>query len=317
MVSITQDLRFKQAVIEYSLAHGVTKAAIHYRKTRQWIYYWRRRYNGDIRSLLPMSRRPHSHPRAHTEEEIRLIQNMRKRNPNEGLVMFWVKLLKRNYARSVASLYRVMRRLGYFNKAAKKKPKYKPKPYERMSYPGERVQIDCKYVPLKCTVGMTEERRLFQFTAIDEFSRQRYLEAFKENSSHSAAIFLQHAIEYFKFPIKCVQTDNGQEFTKYFGHDKRRETDPTLFQRVLCINGIVHKQIRAYTPRHNGKVERSHRKDNERFYSKHSFYSLADLQDQLKRYNREYNQTPMRPLGWKSPNQYLADYFNNKNVTDV
>ena len=47
------------------------------------------------------------------------------------------------------------------------------------------------------------------------------------------------------------------------------------------------------------------------------FYSLADLQDQLKRYNREYNQTPMRPLGWKSPNQYLADYFNNKSVTDV
>ena len=114
-----------------------------------------------------------------------------------------------------------------------------------------------------------------------------------------------------------MQTDNGQEFTKYFGHDKRRETDPTLFQRVLCINGIVHKQIRAYTPRHNGKVERSHRKDNERFYSKHSFYSLADLQEQLKRYNREYNHTPMRPLGWKSPNQYLADYFNNKSVTDV
>ena len=54
-----------------------------------------------------------------------------------------------------------------------------------------------------------------------------------------------------------------------------------------------------------------------RFYSKHSFYSLADLQDQLKRYNREYNQTPMRPLGWKSPNQYLADYFNSKSVTDV
>ena len=53
------------------------------------------------------------------------------------------------------------------------------------------------------------------------------------------------------------------------------------------------------------------------FYSKHRFYSLADLQDQLKRYNREYNHTPMRPLGWKSPNQYLADYFNNKSVTDV
>ena len=53
------------------------------------------------------------------------------------------------------------------------------------------------------------------------------------------------------------------------------------------------------------------------FYSKRSFYSLADLQDQLKRYNREYNQTPMRPLDLKAPNQYLVDYFNNKSVTDV
>ena len=41
------------------------------------------------------------------------------------------------------------------------------------------------------------------------------------------------------------------------------------------------------------------------FYSKHRFYSLADLQEQLKRYNREYNHTPMRPLGWKSLNHTL------------
>ena len=91
----------------------------------------------------------------------------------------------------------------------------------------------------------------------------------------------------------------------------------TLLEKKNSTQTKQHKQIRAYTPRHNGKVERSHRKDNERFYSKRSFYSLADLQEQLKLYNREYNQTPMRPLGWKSPNQYLADYFNNKNVTDV
>ena len=92
-----------------------------------------------------------------------------------------------------------------------------------------------------------------------------------------------------------MQTDNGQEFTKYFGHDKRRETDPTLFQKELYINETARKQSRVYSPRDDGKVERSHRKDNERFYSKHSFYSLADLQDKLKRYNREYNHAPMRP----------------------
>ena len=122
---------------------------------------------------------------------------------------------------------------------------------------------------------------------------------------------MEHALAFFKYPVECVQTDNGQEFTKYFGHDNRRELYPTMFQKVLYTHKIIHKQIRAYTPRHNGKVERSHRKDNERFYSKHSFYSLDDLQRQLKRYMREYNNTPMRPLGWKSPNAYLDSFFND------
>ena len=311
MKSITQDLKFKQAAITYSFKYGVTKAAIQYKKTRQWIYYWRKRYiPGDIHSLQEKSRKPHSHPNAHKDTEILLIENMRRRNPDEGLTMFWIKLQKRGYTRCITSLYRVMQKLGYYKHEKKKKDVYVPKKYEQMQYPGQRIQVDCKYVPLECTKAMGEGARLFQFTAIDEYSRQRYLEAFEDNSSYSAAIFIEHAIAFFKYPIDCVQTDNGQEFTKYFGHDKRRELSPTMFQKVLYAHRIIHKQIRAYTPRHNGKVERSHRKDNERFYSKHRFYSLDDLQRQLKRYMREYNNTPMRPLGWKSPNEYLANFFN-------
>ena len=80
MASITQDLRFKQAVIEYSFKHGVTRAATRYKRTRQWIYYWRKRYDGTIRSLAEYSRRPHSHPNAHTDAELKLIDDMRKRN---------------------------------------------------------------------------------------------------------------------------------------------------------------------------------------------------------------------------------------------
>lgn len=80
--------------------------------------------------------------------------------------------------------------------------------------------------------------------------------------------------------------------------------------------GIKHKLIKPYTPRHNGKVERSHRKDSERFYSRHSFYDLADFNKQLKRYNEEYNKFPMRPLNWLSPNQYLANFFIAKCVTN-
>ena len=84
---------------------------------------------------------------------------------------------------------------------------------------------------------------------------------------------------------------------------------PTLFQKHLERHGITHKLIRPYTPRHNGKVERSHRKDNERFYATHSFYSFEDFAKQLKQYNtREYNHFPMRPLGWKTPSQVLKEF---------
>ena len=319
MASITQDLKFKQAVIQYSFKHGVTAAAKRYKRTRQWIYYWQKRYDGDIHSLSEMSRRPHSHPNAHTQDELKLIADMRRRNGREGLVVFWIKLRQRGYTRALSSLFRVMQREGYFKEAPPKKPKYTPKKYEQMKYPGERIQIDTKYVPLECTKALGNQTRFYQFTAIDEFSRERYIEGFADNSSYSAAIFLEHALNYFKYPVKCVQTDNGQEFTKTFSpkYSKTKEFAPTLFQQKLMELGIEHKQIRPYTPRHNGKVERSHRKDNERFYSRHTFYSLEDFNNQLRRYMNEYNNFPMSPLGWKSPKEYLAQFFFNQSVTNV
>ena len=51
------------------------------------------------------------------------------------------------------------------------------------------------------------------------------------------------------------------------------------------------------TPRHNGKVERSHRNDNERFYKYLSFYSYDDLIIQMKKYLYRSNRLPMQTLG--------------------
>ena len=68
------------------------------------------------------------------------------------------------------------------------------------------------------------------------------------------------------------------------------------------------KLIRPYTPRHNGKVERSHRKDQKRFYSCHAFYSLDDFAKQLAVHNRRSNNLPMRPLRWLSPVAFTVQY---------
>ncbi|MBC8542729.1 transposase [Clostridiales bacterium NSJ-32] len=72
----------------------------------------------------------------------------------------------------------------------------------------------------------------------------------------------------------------------------------------LCNDrNIRHKRIRPKTPWHNGKVERSHRNDQERFYTHLSFYSYEDLQKQIKQYLKRSNQIPMSVLGWKTPLQ--------------
>ncbi|MDY2609595.1 MAG: helix-turn-helix domain-containing protein [Eubacteriales bacterium] len=108
MHKITQDMRFQEAVIEYSLKHGVTAAAIRYKTTRQNIYRWRKKYDGTIRSLADRSHRPHSHPNQHTEAEIKLVRDMRRRNPRAGLVVFWGKLRQRGYARGCTSSFAVL-----------------------------------------------------------------------------------------------------------------------------------------------------------------------------------------------------------------
>ena len=134
------------------------------------------------------------------------------------------------------------------------------------------------------------------------------MEAFEEHSTYSSARFLEHLIRRFPMPIECVQTDNGMEFTKRFPTSGKKTL--TLFQRVLKEHGIRHKLIRPFTPRHNGKVERSHRKDNERFYASHTFYSFEDFSRQLQVYNRrDYNLFPMRPLGWKAPQTVLKEFI--------
>ena len=111
MNKITQDMRFKQAVIEYSLKHGVTTAAIRYKTSRQNIYRWRKKYDGTVRSLADGSHRPRSHPNQHTEEEISLVKNMRRRNPHAGLVVFWVNLRQRGYTRSISGLHKLLCRI--------------------------------------------------------------------------------------------------------------------------------------------------------------------------------------------------------------
>ena len=82
----------------------------------------------------------------------------------------------------------------------------------------------------------------------------------------------------------------------------------TKFEETLKKIGIKHKLIKPYTPKENGRVERSHRKEQEQFYYGKIFYSLEDLRNRGADWRKQYNNFPMRPLGWLSPNEFLKRY---------
>ena len=308
--SITQNLKFKKSVVKFSFKYGVRVAEKQFGVNRRTIYRWRKKYDGTLESLKDKSRRPHHHPNEHTEKEIKMIKNYKKNNKETGLVVLWVKLRKAGYTRTIQGLYQVMVRLGIYTKAPSKKKGVQPPSVPIAKYPGERVQIDVKYVPMEClTKELKEEgRRFFQYTAIDEYTRIRYTYFCEEHSTYESTNFVNRLIRYFPFKIELIQTDNGFEFTNRLSWNAFSREKKTMFEKRLKELGIDHHCIRPHTPTQNGKVERSHRKDQERFYYKNIFMSLEDLREKGRRWLREYNNFPMRPLNWLSPKEKLLEY---------
>jgi transposase InsO family protein len=263
---------------------------------------WRKRYDGTIESLKDRSHRPHSHPNQHTADELDLIRRHIRRNGRHDLLLTYQKLLSKGYTRHYGSFKRVVTRLYGVRKKAKLKKQ--PKPYQRAEYPGQKVQIDVKYVPSRCVAN---GEKYYQFTAVDECSRYTFREMYDEKSTYSAKDFLMKLVTNPKFPIREVQTDNGTEFTNSLGVIKAKHK--TLFEQALEDMDILYRRIRIATPRHNGKVERQHRTDNERFYSKMRMFNLADGRKQLAVYQAKSNDHIKTCLNFRSPNQVLNDYL--------
>ena len=327
ILSITQEMKYRLNAIKSLEKFGPQRAAANYHTAPSNIYRWRKIYKesgNDIESLRSKSRRPKSHPSEHTETEVKLIKDMRRRNPNIGLQDFWIKLRKRGYKRTLQSLGKVLKRLQMpTNPKSKHSPTCKKnKPYEPMSYPGQRIQIDVKYVPKDCLslkfIEKYNSTDLFQYTAIDEYSRYRILCGYREHNTYSSSLFLCQVVSGFKalgIEVKCVQTDNGQEFTKVF-HAKDKNNH-SMFEVTARRLKVKVKRIKPHTPKHNGKVERSHREDQKLFYSEmirlnHPITDENDFKRRLKRHQDRTNNRPMRPLNYLSPKQYLEQYKNNQ-----
>ena len=311
MEMITQKEKHNKRYLPHEITTKVNAVSL-YRQTRDIDFVlrryhiskaslmrWNKQYDGTRESLTPKSHRPHrQHPNAHTEEELNWIRNYHRRNPNISICELYGKLhQEKAYSRHPGSLYRVFVRLGYRKRveSTKKKSKHLGR-YDKPDELGKKWQMDVKYVPI-VLCGNRWGEILSVYDDRRSFTRALHL-CLQGNSSYSTVDFVQRAIVYFGYAPDIIQTDNGGEFT----HTRKTQRIHPL--DALCNRlHITHKTIRPATPWHNGKVERSHRSDQERFYNHLSFYSYEDLQVQMERYLRRSNRIPMSVLGGKSPIQ--------------
>ena len=308
MVSVTQKARWCQRFLERIVKarnkgdkHAVSRISGYWRVPVKTTYDWFYKWDGTWQSLMAKSHRPHRHPNAHTDVEIKMIIGVTRECGFLPPLLMYQELLEQGYTRSYGGLKRFLRKHFAPPTAPLVHPK-KPGVYEGGKYPGERVQIDVKYVPKTSLYS----EKLYQYTLVDEFSRWCYREIHAEHSEYVSGLFLRNAVKAAPFKIHSAQTDNGHEFTNALFGQKREE--PTRFEQALVELGITYRRIRVGTPKHNGRVERQHGLDMQRFYNRQKFISLEDARQKINIYNVWSNTRIKTCLNFCSPIQVIENF---------
>ena len=304
---LSQEARKRQAVVKLARRKGKSFATRMYGVSLSSVKRWDKRYDGkDWRSLKEGSHRPHHHPRQHTgAEEMIISKAYWKQYERYGWDGVYMEARANGYTRSLSGMIYAAKRLGLTEKKKQKGTRRHDRRYPELTVPGEKVQIDVKEVPFCCLRGdaLKYNKHLYQWTAIDECTRIRFVYGFEEHTPENSVKFLRMLAKVFPFKIQTIQTDNGTEFTyKYIS-----ETEECPFDTELRIQEITHRLIPPRTPWHNGKVERSHRNDQRYFYDWETFRSVEVLNRKLAEHLIWSNNKPMRTLGNKSPMELLTE----------
>lgn len=271
------------------------------------IKYWLANYREyGMNGLANKSTKPKSQPK---ETPIRIkerIIELRTKTKLCARKLTW-KLQKEGIKIHPRTIGKILKNEGL----ARRYRRHKVKPQiKKLWLPGELVEIDIKYVPKRLRL-----RRFYQFTAIDCSTRWRYLKIYEDMSSYSAISFLEELIMVAPFKIKAVKTDNGSCFTnRYSGYLKSSDIlNPRLHPLDLECRKlkIEHYLIDPGKPAQNGKVERSHRTDQEMFYDRAKFATVLGLKRKIKRWNMEYNNLEHCGLNGLTPNEALREKVQN------
>lgn len=270
------------------------------RPLERWVATYKR-YGEE--GLIPKSTRPRSEP---NETPIRIkerIIELRKETKLCAKKLNY-KLKKENINVGDRLIGKVIKTEGLTRKYRIRKLKYK---YIKVPLAkGDLVEIDVKYVP-----DLIQNKRYYQFTAIDCATRWRYLKIYDDYSNFYSIEFLEELTRVAPFRIRAVKTDNGSNFTnRYTGYLKSADPfNPKLheFDLVCQRHNIIHYLIDPGKPNQNGRVERSHRTDQEMFYDRQRFKTILGLERAIRQWNIEYNNLEHCALNGLTPNEALIN----------
>ena len=289
--------RFKVLQQAMAVPRNVARTCRYVGISRKTYYKWKRRYDEHQEAgLCDRARIPRRSPRATPRDVVSKILYLRQ------TYHFGPRrigdYLKRFHGVSVATstVHRILVRHGLQRLPANQKhrsPAARWTRYEKPQ-PGHRLQLDVKF--LERIPGT--QKRLYQFTAIDDCTRLRVLKVYDACNQRMAIQFIDEVVRRLPFRVLAIQTDNGAEFQSQF-HWHVESLD------------IRHAYIPPRTPHLNGKVERSHRVDDEEVYQLLDQDGITDdihlFNEKLREWEDYYNyHRPHGALDGQTPYERLV-----------
>lgn len=297
-------LRWIMPILEkkLSIVQVASIAPYSERSLKRWIKIYKEK---GIEGLVPKSTRPKSHP---NETPIRIKEAVIALRKKTGLCakkLHWRLKKTEGLCVPISTISKIIKEEGLTRPYRTRRISYKHIKQTRM--PGELIEIDVKHVPAPIA-----GKKYYQYTAIDTASRWRHLVIYEQESTYNSIQFLTEVIRVFPYPITAIKTDNHSVFTnRYVGANKRSDRSmkqPHALDVFCATQGIVHYLIDTGSPTQNGKVERSHREDNNHLYHKYTFSSPTDLKRKLRIWNNYYNNLEHCSLDGKTPNEVLKSF---------
>lgn len=291
---------------------SVAKACRQLGVPRSTYYYWYNRWVQDrktLRSLMDQPRTPKSHKNDPSEELADLVIQLRfGLMYGEDALSY---ILERDYDVRISphGIHNILGRANLLHKHKKKARKGRrldDYPYK----PGEVMQMDVKHW----------KHSAYQYDIIDCCTRIKFKYIYRCCNANITTDFLEKAAKFYApaFSMKCIQTDNGTEFTNQQLRPNWLKVPKLSPAEIWCEeHHITIRHIPPASPNLNGRIERPHGVDKWRY--KHmttGSHTITELREFCEEDCLDYNTyRPHSMLNNMTPVEYLQSLPGYENAS--